>query len=54
MKKLLIIILLFVAVTSIYKAINRHFELKELERVNHDMVEYCTQYIQNNPDAICD
>lgn len=54
MKKLLIIIILFVAVTNIYKVINRHFELKELERVNHDMVEYCTQYMQNNPDAICD
>ena len=54
MKKLFIIILLLVAVTNIYKAINRHFELKELERVNHDMVEYCTQYLQNNSDAICD
>lgn len=54
MKKLLIIILLFVAVTNIYKAVNRHMELKELERINHDMMEYCTQYIKNNPDAVCD
>lgn len=54
MKKLLIIILLLAAITNIYKAINKHFELKELERVNHDMVEYCTQYLQNNPDAVCD
>ena len=54
MKKLFIIILLLVAVTNIYKAINRHFELKELERVNHDMVEYCSIYLQNNLDAVCD
>ena len=54
MKKLFIIIILLVAVTNIYKAINRQFELKELERVNHDMVEYCSIYLQNNPDAVCD
>lgn len=54
MKKLLIIILLFVAITNIYKAINKQFELNELERVNHDMVEYCSIYLQNNPDAVCD
>ena len=53
MKKLLVIILLLVAMTNIYKAINRHFELKELERVNHDMVEYCSIYLQNNLDSVC-
>lgn len=54
MKKLFVIIILLVAVTNIYKAINRYFELQELERVNHDMVEYCSIYLQNNPDAVCD
>lgn len=52
MTKILLVMAVIVGMVAVYY--NLHTSEVDFEKVNQQMVEYCSQYLLENPDGMCD